>query len=88
MEIITKQVDNKPLTVTIEYPHLDEYTEGIIKKVKALNVTICGTLQDRTFHFLFQIFIISKLLEEKLFSIPKMRYIRQIKNSMNLKKCC
>lgn len=49
MEIITKQVDNKPLTVTIEYPHLDEYTEGIIKKVKALNVTICGTLQDRTF---------------------------------------
>lgn len=49
MEIITKQVENKPLTVTIEYPQLDGYTEGIIKKVKALNVTISGSIQERTY---------------------------------------
>lgn len=49
MEIITKQVTNKPLTVTIEYPHLDGYTEGIIKKIKALNLTISGSVHERTF---------------------------------------
>lgn len=32
MNVITRQVEDKSLTVTIEYPRLDSKTQSIIKK--------------------------------------------------------
>lgn len=42
MNIIKRQVDGKPLTITIEYPYLDEHTKRIINCLEQLNLKICG----------------------------------------------
>ncbi len=42
MNIIKRQVDDKPLTITIEYPYLDERTKKIIHRLEQLNLKICG----------------------------------------------
>ena len=36
MEIKTRQTDDKPLTVIIEYPILDTKTQKLIKKIESL----------------------------------------------------
>ena len=38
MKIITKQVLNKPLTVTIEYPEYTESVKGLIKRIESLDL--------------------------------------------------
>lgn len=43
MNIIKKQVKDKPLTITIEYPCLDEHTQKIIKRLEQLDLKICGS---------------------------------------------
>lgn len=53
MKLITKQVDNKPLTVTIEYPKLDERTEKLIEKVKFFNVTIVCKKDEKIYKLNF-----------------------------------
>lgn len=47
MEIITRQVDNKPLTVTIEYPEYTESVKGLIRKIESLDVSFSVTAEDR-----------------------------------------
>lgn len=42
MNIIKKQVTGKPLTITIEYPCLDEHTKKIINRLERLDLKICG----------------------------------------------
>lgn len=37
MEIKTRQVNDKPLTIIIKYPILDTKTKRLIKKIKALD---------------------------------------------------
>lgn len=43
MNIIKKQVVGKPLTITIEYPCLDEHTKKIINRLEQLDLKICGS---------------------------------------------
>ena len=43
MNIIKKQVDGKPLTITIEYSYLDEHTKKIINRLEQLNLKIYGS---------------------------------------------
>ena len=50
MEIITRQVDNKPLTVTIEYPEYTESVKGLIRKIESLDVSFSVTAEDRQMH--------------------------------------
>ena len=47
MEIITRQVPDKPLTVTIEYPEYTESVKGIIKGIESLDVSFSVTSEDR-----------------------------------------
>ena len=47
MEIITRQVENKPLTVTIEYPEYTESVKGLIRKIESLDVSFSVTAEDR-----------------------------------------
>ena len=47
MEIITRQVDNKPLTVTIEYPEYTGSVKGLIRKIESLDVSFSVTAEDR-----------------------------------------
>ena len=46
MEIITRQVIDKPLTVTIEYPEYNEAVKGLIKGIKSLDVSFSVTSED------------------------------------------
>lgn len=42
MNIIKRQVDDKPLTITIEYPYLDEHTKKIINRLEHLDFKMCA----------------------------------------------
>ena len=47
MQIITRQVENKPLIVTIEYPELTESVKGLVKRIESLDVSFSATADDR-----------------------------------------
>lgn len=47
MNVITRQVEDKSLTVTIEYPRLDSKTQSIIKKIKLLDFKINCNSNDK-----------------------------------------
>lgn len=49
MEIILKQAENKPLTVTVEYPVLDSRAREIIEKIRTLGVTIPASRDGQTY---------------------------------------
>lgn len=49
MEIKTRQTDDKPLTVIIEYPILDAKTKMLIKKIEALDFTVSGSSMGEVF---------------------------------------
>ena len=46
MEIIKRQVKDKPLTVTIEYPEYTESVKGLIKRIESLDVNFSVTSED------------------------------------------
>ena len=46
MQIITRQVGDKPLTVTIEYPEYTESVKGLIKRIESLDVNFSVTSED------------------------------------------
>lgn len=48
MRIITRKVDNQPLTVIVEYPKMDRMTERIIEKVKHIDVCLVGKREDKS----------------------------------------
>lgn len=49
MELITKQVDGKPLTITIEYSELDMKIKKIIQRIKSLDLMISANSDGKTF---------------------------------------
>ena len=48
MRIITRKVDDQPLTVIIEYPRMDKMTERMIEKVKHMDVHFIGKMGDKS----------------------------------------
>ena len=49
MEIKTKQIDGKPLTIIIEYPLLDAKTKRLIHKIKTLDFVVNGNSNGKVF---------------------------------------
>ena len=47
MQIVTRQVEDKPLTVTIEYPEYTEPVKGFIKKIRSLDVSFSASADGR-----------------------------------------
>lgn len=47
MQIITRQAEGKPLTVTIEYPEYTESVKGLIKRIESLDVSFSAVSGDR-----------------------------------------
>lgn len=45
MQIVTKKVEGKPLTVTIEYPEYTESVKGLVKKISDLDISF-GAFAD------------------------------------------
>lgn len=49
MEIKTRQIDDKPLTIIIEYPILDTKTKRLIKKIESLDFMVTGNSKGKVF---------------------------------------
>ncbi|MDE7353087.1 MAG: hypothetical protein K2O06_08550 [Acetatifactor sp.] len=49
MEIKTRKINDKPLTIIIEYPILDMKTQKLIKKIEALDFVVSGSSNGKVF---------------------------------------
>ena len=49
MEIETRQIEDKPLTVIIEYPILDAKTKRLIQKIESLDFMVSGNSKGKVF---------------------------------------
>ncbi len=47
MQIVTRQVEGQPLTVTIEYPEYTESVKGLVKKIRSLDLSFGAFTDDR-----------------------------------------
>ena len=47
MQIVTRQIEDKPLTVTIEYPEYTESVKGLIKRIRSLDLSFSAFSDDR-----------------------------------------
>ncbi|MCR5615345.1 MAG: LytTR family transcriptional regulator [Saccharofermentans sp.] len=47
MQIVTRQAEGKPLTVTIEYPEYTESVKGLIKRIRSLDLSFSAFSDDR-----------------------------------------
>lgn len=71
MEIKTRQVDDKPLTIIIEYPILDTKTKKLIKKIKSLDFMINGNSQGKVFQVHISDIYYVESVERKTFLYTK-----------------
>lgn len=46
MRLITKQAEDKPLTVTIEYPEYTDFVRGLVRKIGSLDVCFNALSED------------------------------------------
>lgn len=71
MRIISRQVENQPLTVIIEYPEYDRNAYGLIQRIKNLDIQFVGYDEDKQIKIdLFDIYYIENV-ERKLFIYTK-----------------
>ncbi len=47
MQIVTRQVEGKPLTVTIEYPEYTDSVKNLVKKIKGLDISFSAFTDDK-----------------------------------------
>ena len=71
MEIETRQIDGKPLTVIIEYPILDTKTKKLIKKVKSLDLMVSGNSKGKVFQLHISDIYYVESVERKTFLYTK-----------------
>lgn len=71
MEIITRQADDKPLTITIEYPRLDRKTQTLIQKIRTLNYKVSGDNQGILFQIPISEIYYVESVERKTFFYTK-----------------
>lgn len=71
MEIETRQIDVKPLTIIIEYPILDAKTKKLIKKIESLDLMISGNRNGNLFQVHISDIYYVESLERKTFLYTK-----------------
>lgn len=71
MEVKTRQIDNKPLTIIIEYPRLDAKTKRLIKKIKALDFVVSGNSNGKVFQVPVSDIYYMETVERKTFLYTK-----------------
>ena len=67
MQIITRQVQGKPLTVTIEYPEYTESVRGIIKRIESLDIKFSAFADERRMHIAMSDVYYLENVDRKLF---------------------
>ncbi|MDE6203255.1 MAG: LytTR family transcriptional regulator DNA-binding domain-containing protein [Lachnospiraceae bacterium] len=71
MKLIAKQVNGKPLTVTVEYPELNAETERLIKKIKSFDTVIPGSQNGEIFALQISDIYYIEAVERKVFLYTK-----------------
>lgn len=71
MEIKTRQVNDKPLTIIIEYPVLDTKTKRLIKKIEALDFVVSGNSKGKVFQIPISDIYYMEAVERKTFLYTK-----------------
>ena len=71
MEIKTKQIEDKPLTIIIQYPVLDAKTKTLIKKIEALDFMISGNSKGKVFQLHISDIYYMESVERKIFLYTK-----------------
>lgn len=71
MEIKTRQVDDKPLTIIIEYPILDTKTKKLIKKIESLDLMVSGNCKGKVFQVHISDIYYAESVERKTFLYTK-----------------
>ena len=71
MEIKTRQVDDKPLTIIIEYPILDTKTKKLIKKIESLDLMVIGNCKGKVFQVHISDIYYAESVERKTFLYTK-----------------
>ena len=71
MEIKTRQTDDKPLTIIIEYPTLDTKTQKLIKKIESLDLVVSGNSKGKVFQVHISDIYYVESVERKTFLYTK-----------------
>ena len=71
MEIKTRQIDDQPLTIIIEYPILDAKTKRLIKKIEALDFMVSGNRKGKVFQVHISDIYYMESVERKTFLYTK-----------------
>ncbi|MBO6090067.1 MAG: LytTR family transcriptional regulator DNA-binding domain-containing protein [Lachnospiraceae bacterium] len=81
MEIITRQVKEKPLTVTIEYPEYNESVSTLVRKISSMDVIFSASIDERQVKIgLSEVYYIENV-ERKLF-IYTIKEVYRLDSSM------
>ena len=67
MQIITRQVKDKPLTVTIEYPEYNDAVNGLIRKIRSMDVGFNAVMDGRQVKIGLQEVYYIETVERKIF---------------------
>ena len=71
MEIKTRQIEDKPLTIIIEYPVLDIKTQKLIKKIESLDFMVSGSCKGKVFQVHISDIYYAESVERKTFLYTK-----------------
>lgn len=71
MEIKTRKVSGKPLTIIIEYPTLDTKTKRLLKKIEALDFVVCCNSNGKIFQIHISDIYYMEAVERKTFLYTK-----------------
>lgn len=76
MRIVTRKVDNQPLTVIVEYPQMDKAVERVIQKVKHIDIYFVGKMDDKSTKIDISDVYYFENVERKLFLYTKKEVFR------------
>ena len=81
MEIITRKIKEKPLTVTIEYPEYNESVSALVRKISSMDVNFSASIDERQVKIgLSEVYYIENV-ERKLF-IYTIKEVYRLDSSM------
>lgn len=67
MNIITRQVEEQPLTIIVEYPKYNEFVAKVVKKVRGMDMEFTASTQDKQIRIPLTEIYYFETVERKIF---------------------
>ena len=67
MKIITRQVEDKPLTVIVEYPKYTDFVESVVKKISGIDMDFAVSSDDKQVRIPLTEIYYFEIVERKIF---------------------